>query len=124
MEAVILVKFVLLVSVHTTSVNETGISDASKFNCFTGSGLHEEADPAIARLSRPCSPALASCLCGIGGIIVVFLILSVHSGKDSFVVSFPSMIRFSLTTAMRDVMDSKNRSMWGWWSAVELPQLC
>ncbi len=34
MEAVILIKFVLLVSVHTPSVNETGISDASKFYCL------------------------------------------------------------------------------------------
>ncbi len=32
MEDVILVKFVLLVSVHTTSVNETRVSEASKFH--------------------------------------------------------------------------------------------
>ncbi len=135
MEDVILVKFVLLVSVHTEFENPSfrsfKVSCFNLFNCFTGCGVHGDqaqrcfqADPAIAILSHTCSPALASRLCDSGGIIMVFLILSVHSGKDSLDVPFPSMIRFSLTTAMRDVMDSRDRSMWAWWSAAELAQLC
>ncbi len=120
-EDVILVKFVLLVSVHTTSVNETRVSEASKFqvllclNVLQRVVLMESstqmlgADTEIARLSCICSPALASRLCGSEGVIMVFLILSVHSGKDSLNVSFSSMIRFSLTAAVRDVMDSRDR---------------
>ncbi len=69
------------------------------------------ADTAIARLSHTCSPALASRLCGSGGggVILIFLIFSVHSGKDGHNVSFPSMIRFSLTAAVRVVMDGRDR---------------
>ncbi len=42
---------------------------------------------------------------GYGGVIMVFLILSVHSGNDSLDVAFHSMIRFSLTALMRDGRD-------------------
>ncbi len=74
-EDVILVKFVLLVSVHTISVNETRVSEASKFqvllclNVLQRVVLMESrqmfgADTVIARLSRTCSPTLASRLCG------------------------------------------------------------
>ncbi len=83
-EDVILVKFVLLVSVHTTSVNGAQFSEASMcLNVLQVVVLMESstqklgADTAIARLSLTCSPAFAVQEGG-GGVIMVFLILSVH----------------------------------------------
>ncbi len=54
------------------------------------------ADTAIARLCHTCSPVpllLQGCVVQ-RGVFMVFLIFSVHSGKDSLIVSFSSMIRF------------------------------
>ncbi len=59
------------------------------------------ADTAAARFSHMRSPALVQ--------DCVVLILSVHSGNDSLDAPFSSMIRFSLTAAVRDVMDSRDR---------------
>ncbi len=59
------------------------------------------ADTAAARSSHTRSPALLQ--------DCVLLILSVHSDSDTLDASFPSMIRFSLTAAVRDVMDGRDR---------------
>ncbi len=65
-EDVILVKFVLLVSVHTTSDNGAQFSEASNFRVLL------------------CLNVLQWC----------WYIFSVHSGNDSLNVSFSSIIRF------------------------------
>ncbi len=107
-EDVILVKFVLLVSVHTTSVNGAHFSKASKFqvllclNVLQVVALMESRHINVwSRHSRSqIIPHIfsRSCLKVVwfrgGGVIMVFLIFSVHSGKDSLNVSFSSMIRF------------------------------
>ncbi len=61
------------------------------------------ADTAGARLSHTCSPAHAHAPVHHG------LPYPLCSGNDSLDVRFPSMIRFSQTAAVRDVMDSRDR---------------
>ncbi len=105
-EDVILVKFVLLVSVHTTSVNGAHFSEASNFqvllclNVLQSRAHGEQAHKCLEQTQpQPDYPAYIlsrSCLKVVWfrGVIMVFLIFSVHSGKDSLNVSFSSMIRF------------------------------
>ncbi len=106
-EDVILVKFVLLVSVHTTSVNGAHFSEASKFQVLLRLNVLQvvvlmESRHTNVWSRHSCSQIIPhifsrSCLKVVwfrGGVIMVFLIFSVHSGKDSLNVSFSSMIRF------------------------------
>ncbi len=61
---------------------------------------------------------------------MVFLIMSVHSNNDRLDVRFPSMIRFSLTAAGRDVMTAEtgegghDGQLLHHNKAAELAQLC
>ncbi len=101
-----LVKFVLLVSVHTTSVNGAQFSEASKFHILLCLNVLQVAVLMESRHTNVWSrhsdsqiiPHMFSHSCfkavWLMCVIMVFLIFSVHSGKDNLNVSFSSMIRF------------------------------
>ncbi len=120
-EDVILVKFVCLVSVHTTSVNGAQFSEASKFQVLLCLNVLQVVVLMESRHTNVWSrqsdsqivphmfPHFCLKIVWFRGVIMVFLILSVHSGNDSLNVPFSSMIRFSLTAAVREEMDGRDR---------------